>query len=70
MAKKISRTELCRESLKRIIAKFVDAGSDDKGKCRYCGEVNGHLDKCNFETAGKVTKKVRLHKKGDKSDKN
>ena len=69
MAKFIARLELCRESLKRIIHTLIKNGSHKNGKCLYCGEKD-HTDNCIFETAEKVTGKVRSNKKKPKKDKN
>jgi hypothetical protein len=63
MMKKLSRLELCRESLKRIIYNLIDVTPfKGNGKCRYCGGVNEHINNCIYEVAGVASKNVRSNK--------
>ena len=70
MVKKISRIELCRESLKRIIYELIEVTpfGSGQGKCKYCGEVRSHSDNCVYETAGLVTEKVRPNNRNKEND--
>ena len=61
--KNISRLELCREALKRIIYNLIEVTPfRDNGKCRYCGGVNMHQNECIYETAELTTRNVRDNK--------
>ena len=61
---KISRLELCREALKRIIYNLIEVSPfKGNGRCRYCNGINEHQNDCVYETAQLTTRKVRANKK-------